>query len=385
MFVETYTSTINEDKNLKIKLAFIKSLNVQAFPCGRRRSTKLGEAESDPRIPFDPEARLNTEVNNRKHTGLNGFTQTYLSSWKDGDGANQLIVSLAGYLFNIKLDSTYQSYDNFGDEVTNALASDDSEIDSIYINILMEETPLFSATERNLIYNTNILGSLRPSNDLTALDLPISGKERSQDSDDYYFSGLAFSAYPLTEILRESYKKEEGAFKGEFKTRDSFPFIANENTNNQTNKCAVSLHLLEKKEGKWKIHEPARLPNIEHGPTSDSIKTGDIYAENLYAGDITPNDTKTTDLSVSNKASIKDLEVSNLILAETIGEINNSVTNIYATNANIANVTADKLDVNTVSADKLEQNIAKDGKTNICPVPAIFIKPQTDGNYKFHK
>jgi hypothetical protein len=362
MFVETYTSTINEDT---IKLVFIKSLNVQAFPCGRRRSTQLGEAESAPRIPFDPEARLNTEVNNRKHTGLNGFTQTYLSNWEDS--SNQLIVSLAGYLFNIKLDSAYQSYEGFGNKVAKALAS---EINNIYINILIEETPLFSETERNLIYNTDILGSLRPSNDLTALDLPISGKERSQGSDDYYFSGLALSASPLTEACRRSYDEEK-----EFKTRDDFPYIVE-----NTRKRVISLHLLEKVEDKWKIHEPARLPKIEHGETEDSV-----VVENLSVKDaLTIEDlAKVKKLEVQEDATIKKLVTDEVQVPYTNNQDNTTITKtgVYSPFAKIAKLEALSGGISSVGDIKAPNIYQKVGEVDK-KVPIIDFKEQADGTWQ---
>ena len=81
MFIETRSDTL---ANEKIKQTFVKSLNVQAFPCGRRRS------DSNQVIPFDPEARLNTEANNRKHSGINGYTQTFLKSdWNTGTESSE--------------------------------------------------------------------------------------------------------------------------------------------------------------------------------------------------------------------------------------------------------------------------------------------------------
>jgi hypothetical protein len=60
MFTEVHLK--NDDSGQK--LAFINSLNVQAFPCGRRRSEQITSADDKYYIPYDPEARLNTEKNN---------------------------------------------------------------------------------------------------------------------------------------------------------------------------------------------------------------------------------------------------------------------------------------------------------------------------------
>ena len=106
MFIETYTDEIAGVDQI---LTFIKSSNIQAYPCGRRRAVEdrdlndndIVEADEHIRIPFDPEARLNTEANNRKHSSLNGYTQTYLKEWDEKK--KLLTVALAGYLFNITL------------------------------------------------------------------------------------------------------------------------------------------------------------------------------------------------------------------------------------------------------------------------------------------
>ena len=60
MFIETH-KTEND-----IDLTFIKSTCIQAYPCGRRRIPDQTAETAGFRIPFDPEARLNTEANNRK-------------------------------------------------------------------------------------------------------------------------------------------------------------------------------------------------------------------------------------------------------------------------------------------------------------------------------
>ena len=69
-------------------LIFIKSRYIKAFPCSRRRSNLTIDTDGNENsvldkyyIPFDPEARLNTEANNRKHSALNGYKQDYLREW----------------------------------------------------------------------------------------------------------------------------------------------------------------------------------------------------------------------------------------------------------------------------------------------------------------
>ena len=134
MFIKTRIDTINDTQ---IARAFVKSAHVQAFPCGRRRSTPIEKDLNDIqtagkvteyRIPFDPEARLNTEANNRKHSSLNGYTQTYLYSWnKDSD--NKLSMSIAGYLFSIALTSEYTQVQEFGNGTLQALIDKHKSLD----------------------------------------------------------------------------------------------------------------------------------------------------------------------------------------------------------------------------------------------------------------
>ena len=110
-------------KNNDNRLVFIKSKNVNVFPCGRRRSNLIDADGSTLTvndryyIPFDPEARLNTEANNRKHSGLNGFRQSYIYDWSYTASSGVLSLVIEGYLFNIILDYEYRTDDIFGSEL----------------------------------------------------------------------------------------------------------------------------------------------------------------------------------------------------------------------------------------------------------------------------
>jgi hypothetical protein len=129
---KTFTSGEGESLT-SINLTFVESTNIQAYPCGSRRSTFISaDTNNDGTtatnegkyIPFDPEARLNTEANNRKHSSLNGYTQTYLKDW---DEANKtLTLSLAGHLFTIKL----AKYDASGNVITDSDCTDKAEFAS---------------------------------------------------------------------------------------------------------------------------------------------------------------------------------------------------------------------------------------------------------------
>lgn len=275
MFIKTRIDTINETQ---LARAFIKSLYVQAFPCGRRRSTTIEKDLNDIpspsfvteyRIPFDPEARLNTEANNRKHSSLNGYTQTYINSWnKDND--NKLSMAIAGYLFNVSLPTDYVQKHDFGEAALQALADKykalDQEFDTdtfiaehfrIYANISINDTKLFSGFQN---YYTGVLQSQAPEAEMVVLDLLIGDSVDPEDVDNYYFSGLSFSAAPLT--------GKEG--------------VRSEQIDRDSRHATFSLCILERIDGTWKVPEASKLPKVEHGPIENSVAVGDLYAEGLH-------------------------------------------------------------------------------------------------------
>lgn len=261
MFIKTHNTKTDESD---IDLAFIKSLNVLVYPCGRRRSEIVGNDDNGDgniteieqyRIPFDPEARLNTEANNRRHTSLNGFTQTYLNKWDENEKFLSLVLS--GYLFNIKLDTGYQAVKDFGDKIIDFLPARANK-NSIYANIIIEETKLFEGFDT---YYTEVLRDQSQSGyGLTNLDL-LADEDSAQELNNFYFSGLSFSTTPLS---------------GDTSTH-SVKFT----TNNGLKQYIISLHVLEKISGTWQIYQPSLLPKIEHGSTEDSIRVETIFAKNL--------------------------------------------------------------------------------------------------------
>lgn len=315
MFIKTHTQTIGESA---IPVTFIKSTNVKAFPCGRRRSTEIS---TEYRIPFDPEARLNTEANNRKHSGLNGFKHTYINSWDKETG--ELSIVLAGYIFSImlpdevddsgKLIKSYKNEETFCEAIITSLNTLDSR--SIYANILMQNTPLFSGEflDSSLEYETSVLRN-QSGSDLAdaSLDLYIDDTA-SNDISKYYFSGLSFSTYPLT-------------------CDESTHSTAIVQDAKQT---IVSLHLLEKYEGSWKIYEQARLPNIEHGDTEDSVVLGDTAATRVT----------TQELVVSNDNN------SSRAYADNIEATNAKISNIESTVVNVTRIKEDGTIEETIDLD----------------------------------
>ena len=318
MFIENRTDTIS---NEKIVLTFLRSLNVQAFPCGKRRSTTVDRAGT--RIPFDPEARLNTEANNLKHSNINGFAQTYIESWDDT--SKKLTVSLAGYVFSIDLDDVCASPQQFCSYLAEAAKSEPDASDvytnDVYLNILIEETPLFLGEPR--AYTTHVLGSLVTSNDESALDLPINGKTESRSAvEDYFFAGIALSPTPLSSAARRKYSASDGA---SFNTRDDFTYSISVDGASVVKKRIVSLHLLEKVDDTWKIHEPSKLPNIKHGVDENSVSVHILESDEIR--------TNTLSIEAANMstANIGNLDAEALTISSKISVHNDNNTAEVAT------------------------------------------------------
>jgi hypothetical protein len=292
-----------------LKLVFMKSTNVKAYPCGRRRSIEidadgLATTQNDSYyIPFDPEARLNTEANNRKHSSLNGFTQTYIDSWKtiaDTDKTELCSVVLAGYIFNINFDKIRKTRQVVTDDGTTKeesfeeypLFSDIGEYisenaNNVYVNIRLEEAPLFSSTFAE--YNTSILRN-QTLTQTPALSLDIfkdTINSNANDANDYYFSGLSFTAGSLAgyefadfEIKKDNYKDFEYKYEADATNTRSSVKIYKKETGKLLQQV-ISLCILEKIDGRWQINQRALLPKIEHGDIENSIKVGSIVADDL--------------------------------------------------------------------------------------------------------
>ena len=269
MFLEKHKSSINDG----IDLNFIKSTNIQAYPCGRRRSELVaidtdndGKLEDDSfYFPFDPEARLNTEANNIKQSGLNGYTHTYLYNWPLEDSEliqDTIVLVLGGYLFSIKATDAYKSPAAFATEIING----DNSASKIFANVLIEETPLFSGFQD---YNTSILRN-QTATDTGEATLDLLHKTTDEPTtkymsnpENYYFSGLSISSKPLTGIADSaSVKKIDEP--------------------DRRMQYVVSLCILEKdSNNEWIVNQEALLPRIEHGDIENSIKVGTLIADDI--------------------------------------------------------------------------------------------------------
>ena len=281
MFIQRHTH--NEDKGTNsIPLAFIKSLNIQVYPCGRRRSDLITiSSDNTYRIPFDPEARLNTEFNNRRQTSTNGFAQNYVQSWDLNKNTFSFVIG--GYTFTINLVEQLGNNENaiihdlqdFGDAFVEFLKV--PECTKIYANIKLEEIPLYARNDDLTKYNTWILRNQSAATQVEnnhaayALDLLKTGANDSKSALEYYFSGLSFSVMPIT-------RKETDRLNRYLPYSDYF--IAK--TSDTRAQHEFSLCILSKTEsGNWEIYEPAKLPSIKHGEIEDSLEVGHINAESL--------------------------------------------------------------------------------------------------------
>lgn len=290
MFNEIHRLNATEDKS--ILLAFVKSLNIQAYPCGRRRSVPIDNDNAavttidQYHIPFDPEARLNTERNSRRHSGVNGFNSSFLKTW---DVANEkLTLSLDGYVFDIDLRvkdkqvaTAYLEVNQFCSKLVellniadaDAIVPLDQRASKIYANIRLEEVPLYEGTFKDystwVLRNQSNTAEAAPQLDLVAtLNNEGAIADRSTP-DNFYFSGLSFSIDPIT---------EEGG-----KTR-SEKYLKSASGRNQK---VISLCLFKKNSaGEWIINPQAGLPNIEHGNTEDSVKINDLQATSITTGGV---------------------------------------------------------------------------------------------------
>lgn len=316
--------------NDKTNTAFILSKNIQAFPCSRRR---VLDNDSIHRIPFDPEARLNTEANNRKHSSINGYTQTFLDCWNIGGENSDGLLSLAldGYLFNITLqnnqEANYSTYDAFAEAIT-------EEGTAIYANIIINDVPLFGGT---VSYTTGVLGSQTEVND-SSLDLLITqaGSNALSNVNNYYFSGLSFTTTP------RAVNPEAG---------EDLTIITQLTGSNQK---IVSLRILDKADdGTWHINEQARLPYIRHGSEPNSVLLGNLEVDDLKA----------------QTADIEALSATNAAIA------NADITELTGNTATITTINA-----NTVKADYLIQK--QDEKEHPVPIIGLFQDKDDENLYQ---
>jgi hypothetical protein len=259
---------ISDDLN---GLVFLKSRYINVFPCGRRRSNLVDADGQDSTrsdryyIPFDPEARLNTEANNRKHSGLSGFKRSYLYSWDTDKKVLSLVID--GYLFTITLSQDYATPAAFGAEVARLFNSDN---DIIFANIKLANVEFWAGGDQVPKAYTEVLrDQTLNATAATCLDLLVDGADAKLSSS-YYFSGLSLSM---------------------------------EDMSNETD--YISLPILVKRNATWQINNKARLPVVEHGDAENSIKLpGDLEVNNITAMTVNAKQLKQN----NHKVTLLDIE-----------------------------------------------------------------------------
>lgn len=304
LFIENNTYFPEAGSGTGVKITFPASIDVQAFPCARRRSIQLTIAQTQQMWPFDPEARLNTERNNRRHTGINGYRDSYINkininkptATAPASGQEQKLgecdFTLAGYNFKLSLfenslppafnrTRVESGIDLLGQLILGGLALEESIANSankLYANIVLEEQMLYTgdptnATTKKLSASSWLLGRqiIQANSSETALDLLRSVATGEKDTElikdpaNFYFSALSFSKEKITPS--STIEDINGVS------------IASVELNGK-NLIVVSMNILQKSNNQWVINQRALLPDIRHGSTVDSVEVGSLNALN---------------------------------------------------------------------------------------------------------
>ena len=329
MFYEKIPGTTTDAK--VVTLAFLKSLDVHVYPSGRRNSDLISNKDGSTRlddyyIPFDPEARLNTEYNNRRVSGLNGYTQTFLQTWEEGKENSCVRLILGGYSFELYNCSTPNE---FGNTLLNhfEMNLNNPELTKIYANIRIEKVPLYSdfgTLEQD--YCTWILRNQTNSSDAEpCIDKLITGRTTTK-SEDYFFSGLSFSTAPLAASASEAESKY--AYSAE-------KIVIPEGYKEQE---VVSLCILSRANvnSSWEVYQPALLPDIRHGKNKDEVEVTKIKAEDAAIDEITFTEGLVTDKleRIGTKDSSKLMGFVTMEVAPITGRTNNNRIKFYTNNKN---------------------------------------------------
>ena len=228
---------------------FLKSDAINIFPCSRRGQYDTSGVP----VPFDPEARLNTERTNRLHTALNGFKNSFIISYDN----QQLKFVLAGYYIEIK-------YFNPADIAGN-LSGNTTEI---YAHLSLHTGITLNTTD----YTTEILYKQLPSGVIESnyLDVPNEGTN--------FFMGISFTA--------------DGAATDSLSDATLIPH---------------NLKLFTKSDDTWQLEQTSLLPKIDHDATEDSVVLDKLHVrENLQVDeDLTVANLTTNSISVPYTGGIQ--------------------------------------------------------------------------------
>jgi hypothetical protein len=241
-------------------LSFLGSKYVKVFPCGRRRAYKN---DGTP-IPFDSEAKLNTELNNRKVSGLNSINESFYVGQEWSTDLLRLVIG--GYSFEIELADGYKEIFNFCTEATDFIGNNDKN--AIYANIKLSKVQIYESNDSSYD-SSNALDSYtwvlkNQSNDYNISHLDIRIKDDPSTVDDFYFSGLSFSTYPLVDSM---------ATDTDYAHSDIY---SSDNVTQQD----FSIKLLINDNG-WKLNPAVLLPELSHGDTDKSVRFTELQADKM--------------------------------------------------------------------------------------------------------
>ncbi len=291
VFANTLEDENLEDENYKYTLlSFLSSKDINVYPCGRRNSTIIDGGDPLTNMdnfyyPFDAEARLNTEYNNRSTAGLNGYAQTFVKSFDDQHG---LHIVIGGYSFRIEF-LTPKNLASFAKSFTdqtlltpdNKETLSNSKAEEIFANIRIEKTWLYSdGSEEGLDYFTWVLRNQTadPAADAPCLDR-IKDPTKKPNVDGYFFSGLSFSSAPLFDVTPHKTVLDEYLPA----TQDSAFYIKEyqeSGINIGSDQIVICLHLFTKNEsGQWEIYKNSLLPDVRHGNLDGQAVVGHLLVE----------------------------------------------------------------------------------------------------------
>lgn len=240
-------------------LSFLGSKYVKVFPCGRRRAYKK---DGTP-IPFDPEAKLNTELNNRKVSGLNSINESFYVGQEWSTDLLRLVIG--GYSFDIELADGYKNIADFCTKVAEFIG--DSNKKAIYANIKLSKIQIYESNDSYdssdaLDSYTWVLKNQSDDTNISHLDIKI--KNDPSTIDDFYFSGLSFSTYPLVDDMATDADYAHGEiYSSDNVTQQDF---------------SIKLFIYDKG---WKLNPAILLPELSHGDTDKSVRFTELQADKM--------------------------------------------------------------------------------------------------------
>ena len=248
---------IGYGSNSEQYLSFLGSKYVKVFPCGRRRAYKK---DGTP-IPFDPEARLNTELNNRKVSGLNSINESFYvgQEWSE----NLLRLVIGGYSFDIELADYYKNIADFCEKTIEFI--EDSNKKAIYANIKLSKIQIYESNDNSsdaLDSYTWVLKNQSADDNISHLDIKINDDPSSVD--DFYFSGLSFSTYPIVDDMTTDTDYAHS------------PIYSSDNVTQQD--FSIKLFIYDKG---WKLNPTILLPELSHGDTDKSVRFTELQADKM--------------------------------------------------------------------------------------------------------